>query len=444
MQKFKRNYQAVFYITDLKSNNTEVVIIEPPFAVNFNIEHGVGGFNGVFQFYNLSYDVQRKLWMDWQTKSDKKIKMMFYAGYGDTENLTLIMNASLFYCTSQRPNGSVDFITEIQTMADAETFSANGFANSTFEAGSEYSSIIQSLISEISGLKLGYVSENLKSLPNSRTFFGNALEQIKQEFWDYNVFIDNGELNVLSDEEYIPTDVPVISEKTGMLGTPKVAMQFLEVDTMFEPNLKLYQLVYVDTVYRLIQKQLYKIYNIRHSGTISMTSSDKLVTSLRMQFLIKENKKATKPNEAKETKRAEQVSKTSYGWIKPVNGVITSRFHEYRKPPRYSKIYYHDALDIAAVSGTPVKAPANGIVSSAGVVRGYGNYLQLKHNNGLSSAYGHLDRFAVQVGANVNKGDVIGYVGTTTGTNKPVGAHLHWEVFKDGVKVNPNDFVRYY
>jgi murein DD-endopeptidase MepM/ murein hydrolase activator NlpD len=96
----------------------------------------------------------------------------------------------------------------------------------------------------------------------------------------------------------------------------------------------------------------------------------------------------------------------------------------------------HKGVDFAAPLGTPVYATGDGVVKSAGRRGGYGNMVTLRHAAGLATRYAHLSRFAdgVRPGASVTRGAIIGYVGST---GYSTGPHLHYEVLRQGVAVNP-------
>ncbi len=94
----------------------------------------------------------------------------------------------------------------------------------------------------------------------------------------------------------------------------------------------------------------------------------------------------------------------------------------------------HAGIDLAAPEGTPIRAADSGRVIIAGWTGGYGNYTCISHSSSLSTCYGHQSRYATSVGANVSKGQVIGYVGNT---GHSFGAHLHFEVRVNGNPVDP-------
>ena len=98
----------------------------------------------------------------------------------------------------------------------------------------------------------------------------------------------------------------------------------------------------------------------------------------------------------------------------------------------------HKGVDLAAPSGTPVYATADGMVGRADWYSSYGLYVQIEHGAELETRYAHLSQIAVAAGDRVRKGDLIGYVGTT---GRSTGPHLHYEVRVAGDAVNPLPYM---
>jgi len=94
----------------------------------------------------------------------------------------------------------------------------------------------------------------------------------------------------------------------------------------------------------------------------------------------------------------------------------------------------HRAVDYAAIYGTPIRAVGDGAVIFAAYNGPYGNMVKIRHNGTYQTNYGHMSKFAVKRGAKVRQGDVIGYVGST---GQSTGPHVHYEMEKNGVKINP-------
>ncbi len=109
----------------------------------------------------------------------------------------------------------------------------------------------------------------------------------------------------------------------------------------------------------------------------------------------------------------------------------------YRIHPILKRKDFHVGIDLTAKSGTPIYAPADGVVEYAKKKGAYGNYLLINHPYGFKTAYGHLKSFAVKEGDYISKGDIIGYVGNT---GRSTGPHLHYEVRYLQKWLNPQHF----
>ena len=121
----------------------------------------------------------------------------------------------------------------------------------------------------------------------------------------------------------------------------------------------------------------------------------------------------------------------------PVRGQVNSGYGS-RLSPWSAKSEFHSGLDIGAPVGTPVKAPAPGVVVFAGVQAEYGQTLIVDHGHDTKSIYGHLSRLAVAVNEKVQRGEVIALTGNT---GRSSGPHLHYEIQVKGQSVNPTGYL---
>lgn len=124
---------------------------------------------------------------------------------------------------------------------------------------------------------------------------------------------------------------------------------------------------------------------------------------------------------------------------KPVDNMRLTSSFGMRVHPILGKRMRHNGLDIPAATGTPIYAPADGVVGRAQRLGGYGNYAEISHGNGIETRFGHMSRIAVTPGQRVTQGQIIGYVGST---GRSTGPHLHYEVRIAGTPVNPVPFVQ--
>jgi murein DD-endopeptidase MepM/ murein hydrolase activator NlpD len=118
------------------------------------------------------------------------------------------------------------------------------------------------------------------------------------------------------------------------------------------------------------------------------------------------------------------LKRTASGW--------GMRMHPIYRIPRF-----HYGMDFTAPQGTDIFATGNGIVKEAGRDAGYGNTIIIDHGYGYETMYGHLSRIMVKIGQTIKRGDIIGLVGSTGAS---VGPHLHYEISKNGQKVNPQNY----
>ena len=122
----------------------------------------------------------------------------------------------------------------------------------------------------------------------------------------------------------------------------------------------------------------------------------------------------------------------------PASGRISSRFGYRVDPITKKRGSFHKGIDIAARTGTPVYAAEKGVIEKTGYFRnGYGNLIVIKHEEELATYYAHLSEIIVRKGQSINKGTLIGRVGST---GRSTGPHLHFEVRKGGKAMNPEEF----
>ncbi len=119
------------------------------------------------------------------------------------------------------------------------------------------------------------------------------------------------------------------------------------------------------------------------------------------------------------------------GWISSLYG--------FRKDPFSGRRSFHAGIDLAGRAGSNVVAVASGIVTNSSYRGGYGNTVEIRHGNGYSTLYAHLQERLVETGELVTKGEVIGLLGST---GRSTGPHVHFEVALNGESVDPKEFMR--
>lgn len=175
----------------------------------------------------------------------------------------------------------------------------------------------------------------------------------------------------------------------------------------------------------------------------TLTSTEEVVSKLYVEPVktVTVAKNANAGSRARASGSVNTSSKISGGkaslgisLIRPVSGTITSRFGVSSNIRRSS----HTGLDIAAPTGTPVKAAASGTVTFSGWKGSYGNMLVISHGNGVQTYYGHCSKLYAKNGQTVSQGDVVASVGST---GNSTGPHLHLEIRLNGTAYNPQNYI---
>ena len=123
--------------------------------------------------------------------------------------------------------------------------------------------------------------------------------------------------------------------------------------------------------------------------------------------------------------------------IRPVSGGFLNSSFGYRQDPIDDVRRFHQGQDITVPSGTPIFAPADGVVKRAYYIGGFGNHVKLGHSSGYTTTFAHLSKIFVRHGQKINRGDIIGETGNTGRSTAP---HLHYEVHFRGSPKNPLDY----
>lgn len=130
---------------------------------------------------------------------------------------------------------------------------------------------------------------------------------------------------------------------------------------------------------------------------------------------------------------------TESSFIRPISGYISSTFGS-RTDPIDGSSSYHKGIDYASGYGTPIAASKSGTVIYAGYNGGYGQCVMIDHGDGYVTLYGHMQDYYVSYGQTISQGEILGEVGSTGWSTGP---HLHFEIRKDGVPLDPYSFIPY-
>lgn len=258
----------------------ETITIENPFTLIFNIQRkALASVNtGNFQIYNLSQTTRNSLYKDYTNLLCIR-RITLRAGYQSQGVLPVIFDGNIKWCTSYRKQGSTNFVTEIEAYDWAFPV-VNAHTTKNFSGLTQKNKVIQQLVSDIcamgpSGQQVspGYIHNYLDTNNNPITQYNRSLSgyswRLLQDETENACFIDNGQLNILADDDCFAGTFVQISSATGLLGAPKRSETYVLVELLFEPSLLVGQQVNLLTVSEAQFNGNYKIYGINHFGIIS-------------------------------------------------------------------------------------------------------------------------------------------------------------------------------
>ena len=197
------------------------------------------------------------------------------------------------------------------------------------------------------------------------------------------------------------------------------------------------------------------IYEVSRDGETleSIVKSENKLKKVSLDLEVLEDVNGVKANEALSVGQTlflvgdklsndERAAISGTSFKKPLRNTyyISSPFGWRANPFNASKRSYHNGLDLACPTGTPIYATAAGTVVTAGYTNVYGNYVVIKHSSGYKSLYGHMSSIGVKSGQYVDQGTVIGKVGST---GQSTGPHLHFTIYKNDKAISPYEKVSF-
>jgi murein DD-endopeptidase MepM/ murein hydrolase activator NlpD len=171
----------------------------------------------------------------------------------------------------------------------------------------------------------------------------------------------------------------------------------------------------------------------QYAAAIDALEAESDAIERRLADLAEQRAAAAESDESDSSADTTDSSESSGDLLRPVDAPITSGFG-YRTHPVLGTERLHTGIDFGASEGTPIVAAADGTVESAGYLGGYGNAVIIDHGGDEATLYAHQSRLAVSAGAEVSRGQLIGYVGST---GLSTGPHLHFELRINGEPVDP-------
>lgn len=279
--KFGRNYLLSVGTVDIKINPTGLpILIELPFTIEFEIVRNIlSSANHIhLRIYNLAAQTRNLIRYNFYNTGERR-PIFLYAGYGQTA-LPLVFSGNITQAFSVREGSN--FVTTIEALDGGFAF-ANAFTNTSFLSGTPQLSVIQNIAGQLSnyGVGTGYVGSFPGTIGRGNVYSGPT-GQILYELTNGGFFIDNGKINCLGNNEYVPGGLSLVNANSGLLGTPVLEQTILTFDMLFEPAVIAGQQIMLQSSTDLSFNGMYKIISIKHHGTISAAVCGDAVTSLQM------------------------------------------------------------------------------------------------------------------------------------------------------------------
>ena len=278
--KFMCHYKITIEYED--NGKKQIVEIMDPISVHFNVSKSMYQRDAsvtTIELYNIDKVTRECIYQDKLLLYKEKAKILtLEAGYGDT--LTLVTMGRIQQCYSELRG--VDMVTSIEVM-DPDILTQ--FTSVTFEAGTTFEEAYKYLSSQFPNLWAGECGELVGSFQTPTVFEGNSF-WVMNELTGNHTFIDNGRINTLQDNEVLKEGgAYLITSDTGLLGTPKRFDTLLEVSMLFEPKLKLGQLIEIQSSTQSRFNGQYRVNGISHDCTISDSDCGTRTTTIQMIYL---------------------------------------------------------------------------------------------------------------------------------------------------------------
>jgi hypothetical protein len=284
MSKLNRKYELKVGIGKSYFGEDQFITVNPPFTIEFDINKIVGSRFGSMSISitNLSPETRKLIYHSRYLLQDGGSKKFYRpiilrAGY---DQLYTLFQGNILEADSYR-NGT-EVLTTIQAQ-DGVYGAVNSYSSYTFAAGTSMNKIFNSLTNDLSAITKGLTSNLDTKTTRNITFSGNTME-IMQGFFndDQQIFVENETINLLNTNDCVPGMVKVINSASGLLGTPRKQDTKLSIDMIFEPSLKLGQIVAVQSSIEPSYNGQYKIMGLRHSGTISEAVAGECKTEIQV------------------------------------------------------------------------------------------------------------------------------------------------------------------
>lgn len=307
------------------------------------------------------------------------------------------------------------------------TFSLFAQNNNTKTSSEKFRQEREKELKKLSQEEENFKKEREQDYKNFKSDYETAFEKFKK---NYGQFLDEEEevINIMSSDDNLP--IKAISLKRDYKIESSAVKEIQRINIERKNLSKLSAPVFLTTLSESTDeiKQLKDAVEKLNVANESFETTP--IKNKKEEIVVPpepiENKKEIIHSEPKETKITPSGKPTNYTRL-------SSTFGNRRHPINYRQSF-HKGVDLTAPRMTPVKATADGIITYAKTMGGYGNFIKINHQNGYKTAYAHLHRISTKLNTEVKKGDIIGYVGST---GRSTGNHLHYEMYYKDKLIDP-------
>lgn len=256
--KFQRSFRI-----EIDLGEGDPIIITSPLTIQFTVKRRQHASINVMSLdiYNLSEKVRKIIFQEFYNQERRK-SVKLYAGY---DNLSLLFYGDIFEAYSEREG--TDIITHITSKSGTWDLN-NSNTYQSLSKGRTVSEVIDFLVSQFTYVEKGAIGEFPTVLERPVILNGNTYDLIRRYTGD-KVFIDNNRIYALQRNEVLEGEYPVINKDTGILTTPRRDGGFIQVQTLFEPRLRIGQRVALQSSIAPIYDGTYQVVGLQHQGTIS-------------------------------------------------------------------------------------------------------------------------------------------------------------------------------
>lgn len=259
MDKYNRNYLLL-----IQKKDGTTLRVTRPFTVEFEIHRNSLSSANVcsIRVYNLAPNNRSQIRKDQFDFGDLRT-IQFAAGYGN--NLSLAFSGNISQAWSVREGNN--FITQIESYDGGYAY-VNAVTSDQFPAGTNQETMIDSLVKALPGVQPGAIGDYAGQLSRGNSLNGSTTNLLT-EITGGGFFIDNGKAHCLNDDECLEGPIPLINPQSGLLGTPVKESTYINFSMLFEPSLKVAQLVRLESTTAEHFNGTHKVLSLRHRGMIS-------------------------------------------------------------------------------------------------------------------------------------------------------------------------------